>query len=615
MTESNAQPFDFDAFLKTLTHKPGVYRMIDAAGTVIYVGKAKSLKNRVTSYFRGQGSLPDKTRALMAVVASVEVAITHTETEALLLENSLIKEHLPRFNILLRDDKSYPYIYVTTHQAFPRLTFHRGARRKEGRYFGPYASAGATRETLRQLQKLFLVRLCEDSFYKNRSRPCLQHQIKRCTAPCVGFVESDAYGQDIRHAVMFLEGKSDAVVDELVQRMGDAAKRLDYELAARYRDQIASLRRVQERQYVSTGNGNIDVVVAMSAEGLGVVQVFMIRDGQNLGNKTFFPRHTAGATEAELLQAFLPQFYLSGPADRTVPTEILVNATVSDSNSLTDLLTEQAGRKVKLHKPVRGDRARWVQMGLSNAEQALAQRLGERSSAQARVDALRDALKLDEPLTRIECFDISHTMGEATVASCVVFGPEGALKSDYRRFNIRTATGGDDYGAMREALERRYTRLIREEARLPDVLLIDGGKGQLAEAQAVMESLQIDGITLVGVAKGPTRKAGLENLFLPDMPHPLRLAPDSLALHLIQAVRDEAHRFAITGHRTRRGKTRRTSSLEEIPGIGDKRRQRLLTEFGGLQGVARAGVEDLARIKGVSRKLAQTIYDSFRDGT
>jgi len=343
--------------------------------------------------------------------------------------------------------------------------------------------------------------------------------------------------------------------------------------------------------------------------------VFMIRDGQNLGNKTFFPRHTAGATEAELLQAFLPQFYLSGPADRTVPTEILVNATVSDSNSLTDLLTEQAGRKVKLHKPVRGDRARWVQMGLSNAEQALAQRLGERSSAQARVDALRDALKLDEPLTRIECFDISHTMGEATVASCVVFGPEGALKSDYRRFNIRAATGGDDYGAMREALERRYTRLIREEARLPDVLLIDGGKGQLAEAQAVMESLQIDGITLVGVAKGPTRKAGLENLFLPDMLHPLRLAPDSLALHLIQAVRDEAHRFAITGHRTRRGKTRRTSSLEEIPGIGDKRRQRLLTEFGGLQGVARAGVEDLARIKGVSRKLAQTIYDSFRDGT
>jgi excinuclease ABC subunit C len=615
MTDANAPAFDFDAFLKTLPHKPGVYRMLDAQDSVIYVGKAKSLKNRVTSYFRAQAGLSDKTRALMVAVRRMEIAVTYTETEALLLENSLIKEHRPRFNILLRDDKSYPYIYVTTHQEFPRLTFHRGTRRKDGQYFGPYASAGATRQTLSQLQKLFQVRLCEDTFYKNRSRPCLQHQIKRCSAPCVGLVPAPDYAADIRHAVMFLQGKSEAVVDELVARMAEAAGRLDYELAARYRDQISSLRRVQERQYVSSGNGNIDVIAAHTREGLGVVEVFMIRDGQNLGNKNYFPRHTAGATDAELLEAFLPQFYLSGPSDRSIPTDIALNATLNDSVALADILSERAGRKVTINRPVRGERARWVQMALNNAEQALSQRLGERSNAAARIEALREALGLEDPITRIECFDISHTMGEATVASCVVFGPEGALKSDYRRFNIRKATGGDDYAAMHEALERRYTRLVNEQAKLPEVLLIDGGKGQLSQAVDVLAELQISSITVVGVAKGPTRKAGLENLFLPGSPTPLNMPADSVALHLIQAIRDEAHRFAITGHRTRRGKTRRASTLEEIAGIGDKRRQRLLTEFGGLQGVARAGVEDLARVKGVSQKLAQTIYDSFRDGT
>ena len=611
---ASAETFHLEEFLSGLPHKPGVYRMLDGSEQVIYVGKAKSLRNRVTSYFRGIDSATTKTQVLVKSLRSIQVTVTHTETEALLLENTLIKEHRPRFNILLRDDKSYPYIYVTTEQEFPRLAFHRGARRRGGRYFGPYASAGATRETLNQLQKLFQVRQCEDTFFKNRSRPCLQHQIGRCTAPCVGSVSPETYGEDIRHAILFLEGRSELLVNELVARMERASKQLEFELAARYRDQISSIRRVQERQYVSGGQGNIDVITALVAEGVGVVQVFMIRDGQNLGNKTFFPAHTAGAEQAQVLEAFIPQFYLTGAADRTLPAEVLVNVPLGEASLLEKALTERAGKKVLIQVPVRGDRARWLSMALKNAELALAQHLGAKTNALERASALGEALGLDDAPARVECFDISHTMGEATVASCVVFGPEGAIKSDYRRFNIKGVKPGDDYGAMREALERRYTRLKREEASLPDVVLIDGGKGQLSEATQVLEELQVQGITLVGVAKGPTRKAGLENLFLPESSVPLRLPADSMALHFIQQVRDEAHRFAITGHRMRRNKARRVSTLEEIEGIGEKRRQKLLSEFGGLQGVARAGIEDLARVKGVSRKLAQIIYDSFRDG-
>jgi excinuclease ABC subunit C len=453
---SEQQPeFDLDYFLSTLPHKPGVYRMLDAENVVIYVGKAKSLRSRVTSYFRSKDSATGKTRALVRTLTRVEVTVTHTETEALLLENVMIKEHRPRFNILLRDDKSYPYIYVATEQEFPRLAFHRGTRRRKGRYFGPYASAGATRETLAQLQKLFQVRQCEDSYFKNRSRPCLQHQIGRCTAPCVEAVEPEVYREDVRHAMMFLEGRSELVIDELVARMARSAKALKFELAARYRDQIASLRRVQERQYVSRGEGNIDVVAALTREGVGIVQVFMIRDGQNLGNKTFFPAHTAGATEAQVLGAFLPQFYLAGPTDRTVPAEIMVNTIPTEAPLLALALGERAGRRVNIAVPARGERVRWLEMAVSNAEFAMGQHLGNRTSAAQRVEALRDALSLDNVPARIECFDISHTMGEATVASCVVFGPGGAIKSDYRRFNIRGVTPGDDYGAMRQALTRR----------------------------------------------------------------------------------------------------------------------------------------------------------------
>ncbi|MGI9331674.1 MAG: excinuclease ABC subunit UvrC [Gammaproteobacteria bacterium] len=609
----NPLPFDAQGFLKSLPASPGVYRMFDRRGQVIYVGKAKGLKKRVASYFRPPEQLDAKTRALMGNMHSVEVTVTHTETEALLLENNLIKEHRPRYNIVLRDDKSFPYIYVSTHQEYPRLSFHRGARSKQGRYFGPYASAGAVRETLAQLQKLFQVRQCRDSYYANRSRPCLQYQIKRCTAPCVGKVSASEYAGDVRHAVMFLEGKSEEMIAELVGRMESAASKLDYELAGRYRDQIASLRRVQSAQYVSGARGNVDVVAACARDGTGVVQLMVIRGGHSLGSRSIVPRHATGASPAELIQAFLPQHYLSKGAQQSLPDEILLSEPVVDLELFEQAVSAEAGRKLGLRTQVRGDRARWLQMARENAELALAQRLAERGNVRARFETLQDALGFDEMPERLECFDISHTSGEATVASCVVFGLEGAAKADYRRFNIRDVAAGDDYGAMRQALQRRYTRLKREEGKLPDVLLIDGGKGQVAEARQVLEDLQLGDLPIVGVAKGVTRKPGLETLIIPGREHPIALAADSPALHLIQQVRDEAHRFAITGHRTRRAKARKTSVLEHIPGVGARRRQRLLAEFGGLQGLARAGVEDLERVNGISRSLAQAIYDAFRE--
>ncbi|MFT5390853.1 MAG: excinuclease ABC subunit C [Gammaproteobacteria bacterium] len=606
--------FDPEHFLRTLTTKPGVYRMFDGKGQVVYVGKAKNLKRRVSSYFRDGHLLTPKTRALMQSAKNVTVTVTHTETEALLLENNLIKEYRPRYNIVLRDDKSYPYIYVTTHQRYPRLTFHRGARRKVGRYFGPYPSAAAVRETLNLLQKLFLVRQCADSFFSNRSRPCLQYQIQRCTGPCVELVPTDAYAEDVRHAIMFLEGKSEAVIDELVARMETASKSLDFEFAARYRDQIQSLRRIQERQYVGGAKGDIDVVAATCRDGIAVVQVFLIRDGQNLGNRTYFPKNTAGASVEDVLTAFLPQYYLAGPADRVIPSDILVNSTLAQLDLLEVALTERATRRVSIATKPRGPRARWVDMAQANADIALAQHLTSRSTIRDQYEALQEALEMPEMPERVECFDISHTQGEATVASCVVFDNEGAVKSDYRRFNIRDITPGDDYAAMEQALTRRYSRVQREEARLPDLVVIDGGKGQLTQAIDVFERLQISGIAIIGIAKGPSRKAGLENIIIPGKATPVQLPQDSPALLLLQRIRDEAHRFAITGHRARRTRARKTSRLEEIPGVGAVIRQRLLTEFGGIQGVQRAGIEDLSRVRGVSRDLAQNVYDAFRGG-
>ena len=611
MDRDAEQPaFDARAFLRHLTSKPGVYRMLDSAGAVLYVGKAGNLKKRVSSYFRSSGLAP-KTQALMQQVCNVEVTVTNTEGEALLLENHLIKELRPRYNVLLRDDKSYPYIFLSAGEDFPRLAFHRGPKRAPGRYFGPYPSASAVRESLSLLQKLFPVRQCEDSFFRNRSRPCLQYQIKRCTAPCVGLVDGETYMRDVRHAELFLEGKSAQVIDELVKRMEAASDELVFEQAARYRDQIQSLRRVAERQYVEGGGGDMDVVACAVEGGLACVQVFFFRAGRNLGNKAFFPQIPAGAEAGEVLEAFMPQYYL----DKEVPPDILISHTFADAELLAQVLAQRAERRVSLRHRVRAERAGWLQLAIKNAQHALAARLASRSGMQQRMEALQEALSLEQVPNRLECFDISHTMGEATVASCVVFGAEGPLKSDYRRFNVADITPGDDYAAMRQALTRRYTRLKKGEGKLPDVLLIDGGKGQVTQAREVLEELQVEGVSVVGVAKGPERRAGLETLFLSDQQHGIILPQDSAALHLIQQIRDEAHRFAITGHRQRRSRNRNTSALESIPGMGPKRRQVLLKQFGGLREIARAGVEDLASVQGISRDLAQKIYDAFHSET
>ncbi|ALP53241.1 excinuclease ABC subunit C [Candidatus Tenderia electrophaga] len=603
--QPHSADFDPKAFLKTLSSHPGVYRMLNAAGEVIYVGKARNLAKRVGSYFsRGAGS--PKTRAMVSQIANIEVTVTNTENEALILENNLIKELRPRYNVLLRDDKSYPYIYISA-DGFPRMSFHRGAKRGKGRYFGPFPSAGAVRETLNLLQKVFRVRQCEDSFFRNRSRPCLQYQIKRCTAPCVGYVSEADYAEDVRHAEMFLEGRDSQVIDELVSEMERASAALAFEKAAALRDQIATLRRIQQKQYVSGAGGDLDIIVSDVKNGVGCVQVFFIRGGHHLGNKTFFPKHTRESDPAEVLGAFLPQYYLGKP----VPAEVLVNQALEEQQWLESVLGEQAGRKVSISHNLRGDRARWLEMAEANLQQALARQLVNKTGLRQRYEALQDALGLDDLPNRLECFDISHTQGEATVASCVVFDHDGPRKSDYRRFNIEGITPGDDYGAMHQALTRRYTRLKKGEGKLPDILFIDGGKGQLSQARAVLDELQVADVALVGIAKGPERRPGLETLFLSGRGEPIILPADSPALHLIQQIRDEAHRFAITGHRQRRAKARSTSPLEGVPGVGAKRRRDLLNQFGGWQEVARAGVDDLARVKGVSRALAQRIYDAF----
>lgn len=596
--------FDSAAFLKTLTSRPGVYRMIDKDDTVIYVGKAKNLKKRVSSYFRKTG-LTSKTRVMVALIATIETTVTHTENEALILENNLIKELMPRYNILLRDDKTYPYLFISADR-FPRLSLHRGAKRKKGKYFGPYPSAGAVRESLNLLQRLFPVRQCDDSYYQNRSRPCLQHQIKRCTAPCVGLISEENYQIDVQHTILFLEGKNQQVMDEMSQQMEAASAQLDFEQAAAIRDKIISLRRVQERQYVSSEQGNLDVLAVEIRDGTAVVEVCFIRGGRSLGNKSYFPKGSGDSSPEELLSAFIPQYYLG----KDVPSEILLSHVPEDMSLLEDVLKTESKHRVQLRKPQRGTSVRWMKMAKTNAEISLNQRLSSRANLLQRFELLQTALDMDEMPKRIECFDISHTRGEKTVASCVVFGLEGAIKTDYRKFNIEGITPGDDYAAMNQALTRRFTRLQKGEGKRPDLLLIDGGKGQLTEAKAVMAELQLD-IDMLGIAKGPERRPGEETLFLVGRAGEVTLPPDSPALHLLQQVRDEAHRFAITGHRQRRAKARRTSTLENVAGLGPKRRQKLLQQFGGLQEVKRAGVEDLARVDGISLALAQKVYDVF----
>jgi excinuclease ABC subunit C len=604
------EAFDVDEFLRNLTRRPGVYCMLDADATVIYVGKARNLRNRVSSYFRGQpGS--GKVFALRKHVASIDVTVTETEAEALMLEYNLIKRHRPRFNVTLRDDKSFPYIHLSSDHEYPRLSFYRGTRSGPGRYFGPYPNAYAVRETLSVLQKLFQLRPCRDSFFLNRTRPCLQYQIKRCSAPCVGLVDNARYASDVQHAVLFLEGHHDQVINDLAGRMEAASEQMEYERAAQYRDQIATLRKVQEREVIAGERGDADVLAVYSDGRVHGVACTFIRGGRNLGTRTYFPRTAAQAGGREVLSAFIAQYYLSND----VPGEILTSLPIGSANLLEQAFEQRSGHRVSIRWRLRGVRAQWVKAARANAEQAVRMRLASTAGVAAQLEALRELLGMDSAPERIECFDISHTGGEQTVASCVVFGTEGPIKSDYRRFNISGVTGGDDYAAMHQALTRRYTRVKRGESAVPDLLIVDGGKGQMSQARQVLEDLQLEEVMLLGVAKGPTRKAGFEQLYLDDESRPLDVPrDDTTALRLVQHIRDEAHRFAITGHRQRRSNARSTSVLESIHGLGPKRRRELLRHFGGLQGVSRASVEELQRVPGISRKLAALIHETLRDG-
>jgi excinuclease ABC subunit C len=603
---STDQSFDSASYLKNVTSKPGVYRMLDEKEQVIYVGKAKNLKNRLSSYFRQTGLSP-KTRVMVSKINDIDITITHTEGEALLLESNLIKELRPRYNVLMRDDKSYPYIFISNKSAYPGIALHRGARKKQGMYLGPYPNAHAVRESINLLQKMFLIRQCEDTTFANRSRPCLQYQIKRCTAPCVGYISEKAYRKDINHAILFLQGKSEQIITELVRDMEKAADKHHFEKAALYRDQISNLRKVTEQQHISADKGDIDVIACSTEGGQACVQVFYVRNGLNLGNRSFYPSLPEEMSNEQILTAFIPQFYLK----RDVPGEIIVSSTLEDSKLIEEVLTEQAKHRVKLTSKVRGERAKWLEMALNNADNSLKTRLISRSGLLSRFEALQEVLQLDEIPVRLECFDISHTQGEATVASCVVFTPEGAFKTDYRRYNISGITGGDDYAAMKQALERRFRPSKSKDQKLPDILFIDGGKGQLKQAIEVFDKLEITSVLLIGVAKGEGRKAGLEKLIFSDGRPDLYLTIESAALNLILQVRDEAHRFAISGHRAQRARKRRTSPLEGISGLGPKRRQTLLKHFGGIQGITQAGVVDIAKIPGISKKLAQDIYDQF----
>ncbi|MHA7815193.1 MAG: excinuclease ABC subunit UvrC [Pseudohaliea sp.] len=598
--------FDAEAFLKTLTTRCGVYQMYGTDGGLLYVGKARNLKSRVASYFRNRG-LNAKTVALVSRIADIQVTVTATEVDALLLEHNLIKSHRPPFNILLKDDKSYPYIFLSSEDRFPRLALHRGPKRRKGRYFGPYPSAGAVRRSLHFLQKVFKVRQCEDSYFRNRSRPCLQYQIDRCTAPCVDLVSAADYAQQVENTALFLEGKNQELMVRLADDMEQAAAALAYEKAAMLRDQLRQLQHVQATQGVEGGSGDLDLLAAVTEGGQSCVQVLFVRGARVLGSRTFYPSTKLAETPEGLLGAFLAQFYLS--EGRALPPEIVLNAAPEDSKTLEEAFTLQAGRRVRLRHRVREARARWLQMAEQTAATNLAAHLAGRESTQERLQALQEVLELEAYPQRMECFDISHSSGEATVASCVVFDENGPRKADYRRFNIDGITAGDDYAAMEQALRRRFRRLKAGEGSVPDVLFIDGGKGQVQQALDVLAELELDGILVAGVAKGVTRKAGFETLVLGASGIEQNLPANSPALHLIQQVRDEAHRFAISGHRARRDKARRGSRLEEIPGVGAKRRRELLRHFGSARGVANASVDELKKTQGISATMAQQIYD------
>jgi len=599
--KSPVPAFDGKAFVARLSTAPGVYRMLAVDGSVLYVGKAGALKKRVASYFNNAPKSP-RTQAMLAQVAAMEVTVTRTEGEALLLENQLIKSLRPRYNVLLRDDKSYPYVLLTTEQ-WPRLAFRRGPLGVPGRLFGPYPSAWAVRETLGAMHKLFRLRSCEDSVFRNRSRPCLQYQIGRCSAPCVGLVDEAEYADAVRRATLFLEGRSDELNAELGREMETAAGKLEFEQAAKLRDMVATLRRIQARQYVDGQAAELDVLAVAMRGSTACVLLLAFRDGRNLGTRAFFPRTNGEESPATVLSAFVSQYY----AEQVPPREIVLDRELDDRELIEQALSESAGRRVQLKPSVRGERAGYLDLARRNAAIALDGHLDSQAAQALRLESLRTLLGLDAAPQRIECFDISHTMGEATVASCVVFGPEGPIRGQYRRFNIAGITPGDDFAAMHQALERRFRRAVESDGVLPDLLLIDGGAGQVAQANAVLGDLGVSGVMVVGVAKGEGRRAGHEALLLPDG-RELRPGPDSPGLQLVQQVRDEAHRFAITGHRGRRQKARVSSRLEDIPGIGPRRRANLLRHFGGLGGLKEAGVEEISRVEGVNAALAARIY-------
>ncbi len=604
---TDPKPFDTDRFLSSVSEKPGVYIYYDEEDKALYVGKAGNLKKRVSSYFRQTG-LSSRTRLMVSKIRRAETQMTRTESEALLLENNLIKHHRPRYNVMLRDDKSYPFIRLTTRDEFPRFTFYRGRKRQPGKYFGPYPGAGAVREMLGHLHKIFRLRQCNDATFRNRSRPCLQYQIKRCSAPCVGLISQADYLEDLRQAEAMIEGRDGKLVEELSERMEEASSRLEFEQAAEFRDRIARLQRVRENQYVDNLSIDADVVAVVVESGTICFGVVSIRGGRNLGGRFHIQANPLDQPPGELLEAFLPQNYLGA----TIPPEILLSDPINGRVSLQQVLTMEAGTKVELKSQCRATRARWIEGARINTADRLRVYLNEHSQLSSQFEALGALVGMDEAPARIECFDISHTMGERTVGSCVVFDREGAVKSDYRKFNISGIQEGDDYAAMEQVLMRRYKRMLEDDGKLPDLVLIDGGKGQLGIAEKVFGELQLmEQILLVGISKGPERRAGEEQLHVAGRRAPIYPGGASPTSHLIQRIRDEAHRFAITGHRNRRDKARTRSVLEDIEGVGEKRRRDLLRFFGGINEIRRAGIEELTRVPGISPRLAERIYNQF----
>ena len=603
MSGSPKKSFNGKRYAARLPTRPGVYLMRDASGEPLYVGKARNLRKRVATYFDARPKI-ERIMRMVAKIRQIEVSLTRTEGEALLLENEWIKSLQPRYNVLLRDDKSYPWIALSTDHPFPRIAFHRGARDSGKRYFGPYPSAGSVRESINLIQKLFRIRNCEDSYFAHRSRPCLQYQIRRCTAPCVDLVGREAYAEQVRDAILFLQGRDQQVLTRLIARMEDASRALQFESAALYRDQISTLKQMQAQQFVSGRQADIDFIALAQEQGMCCVQVVSIRGGRNLGQRSHFPSQAEGCAEEEVMDAFLGQYY----QERHPPAQVVVSHSPLDPALLEAAFSVSAGRKVGLQSRPRGARRKMLDLATNNARQALQLRLASKANMAAQLEALRSLLNLEDVPCNIECFDISHTAGQETVGACVVFDGNGPVKSRYRRYNLKGIEPGDDYAAMRQVLSRRYARIQAAEGMLPDLVLIDGGKGQLRQALDVLAELGLTGIPLVGIAKGRSRRPGEEEWITTAPERRLRPGPESPAAHLVQQIRDEAHRFAITGHRGRRQKVANRSTLERIPGIGPRRRRALLNHFGGLQGVNRAGIEELSSVPGISRVLAEEIF-------